>query len=195
MMNRFFHKAILILCCLLALFPAPICAKDALRKEYKIKIALVYNFLRFTEWGDEKKNSKTLVVGVYAQDDVFKLSMSLNGKSAKNRNIVVKRISEKDLINPEKKSFSEYDVVLMTKFRSWDRKVNLKKIIDATKKNHQLFIGEFDRFLEMGGMINFIREKNNVNFEVNLDVVRSANLDINAHMLKCAKRVILTKKP
>ena len=52
-----------------------------------------------------------------------------------------------------------------------------------------LTVGEFGGFAELGGVINFISERNKVRFEINTDAARSTGLTISSELLKLAKLV------
>ena len=65
----------------------------------------------------------------------------------------------------------------------------MEGVIEYLKGRHVLTIGETTDFARMGGVINFIRVKNKIRFEINVAAAKQANLKISSKMLKLAKIV------
>jgi hypothetical protein len=155
--------------------------------EYKIKTALIYNFLKFTEWPDESKTKK-LTLGLLSEDEkVYKHLKTLEGKLVKSRPITVMRLKEKDLLTPDSRSSKRIDVLYVPKSK---KKIDFKKLLAKQRGKPVLTIGEKTGFLEAGGIINFMKEDNRIHFEINLDAARTAKLQLKTSLLKLAKRVI-----
>jgi hypothetical protein len=49
-------------------------------------------------------------------------------------------------------------------------------------------VGETDRFIETGGMINFVAEGNKIRFQINEVAAESAGLKISSKLLSLASR-------
>lgn len=203
---------LLILSLMLGVVPgASLRAESAPSNEYKIKAALIYNFLKFTEWPEKKEwpekpvkpedvdlnrdsgQSRELVLGLYGSDDIYKTCLSLRGKTVKNRKIRIKRLQEKDFKDKDLKALKEIDVLYLSNTWYLKKKVDLKKLLETLKHKSILTIGETKGFLEIGGIINFLKESNHIRFEINLDAAKNAKLHIKTSVLKLAKRVLQRK--
>jgi hypothetical protein len=64
------------------------------------------------------------------------------------------------------------------------------KILESLKGKSVLTVGETKGFLEAGGMVELSFENDRLQMEVNLVVVRKANLKVDARLLAMAKRVV-----
>jgi len=148
-------------------------------REYMIKAGFLYNFAKFVEWPKEvfKNTTAPLIIGIYGKD-LFGSSFdqTIKAKSVQGRGLLIKRFKTLDeltvchilFINPsEKEHFSE--------------------IMNKLMGSHVLTVSETERFAERGGIINFIKEGNNVRFEINLDTAEKNGLKISSRLLKLAK--------
>jgi len=209
-------RILLVMLCLVCFLSASLAQADTqskLLREYRIKSALMYNFLKFIDWPKEPKttsqadtkktpapkpvnklsarDAKKIYIALVAEPDVYNTCKIIQGKKVKNKTVQINRFSHRQVKDPN--GLLPYDLVYMTtppkSLRSFDADAVLKKL----KKHRILTAGEIPRFLERGGMINFVRKKNNILFEINLDVMQQEGFDIKAQLLRLAKRVI--KKP
>ena len=148
-------------------------------REYMIKAGFLYNFAKFVEWPKEVFENTTapLIIGIYGKD-LFGSSFeqTINTKTVQGRGLLIKRFKTLDeltvchilFINPsEKEHFSE--------------------IMNKLMGSHVLTVSETERFAERGGIINFIKDGNNVRFEINLDAAEKNGLKISSRLLKLAK--------
>lgn len=170
--------------------------------EDEVKVAFVYNFIRFIDWPQEKTigPNDPIIIGVIGPEFLLHAFESLKDKQAKNRDIVTK--SFVDLANMKKNSqdsdsqwnkriemLKTCHVVLL--FPLYRQQTNsLSDILDELKGLAVLTIGESSGFLEKGGIINFIKEEGRIQFEINAIAARKSNLDISSKLLRVAKRVI-----
>ncbi len=165
--------------------------------EYQIKAVYLYNFLLFVEWpksgGDEKKDSggagkidgdRPIIIGIVGKDPFGESFREVEGKpvSAGKRRLEVKRFGRYrrntdmrgcDLLfvcESEKKYFSE--------------------ILRPLKRKPVLTVGEWSGFLKAGGMINLVKVKNRIRWEINRTPVKKAQLKISAQLLRNATRVV-----
>ena len=68
-------------------------------------------------------------------------------------------------------------------------KAELEKILEHTKDESVLVVGEEPGFAASKGVINFIIEKKRVRFEINPSAVKRARLVLSSELLKLAKIV------
>jgi uncharacterized protein DUF4154 len=182
-------------------------------REYQIKSALMFNVLKFIDWPKEPKSTsetdaknaplrnpaaklsareaKTIFIALIAEPDVYNACKIIQEKKIKNQTIRVNRFPHRQVKDPN--VLLPYDLVYMTAPTKSLRVFDVSVILNTLKKHRILTIGEIPRFLERGGMINFVREQNHILFEINLDVMRQEGFAIKAQLLRLAKRVI--KKP
>jgi bifunctional DNA-binding transcriptional regulator/antitoxin component of YhaV-PrlF toxin-antitoxin module len=82
---------LVLLTCLLAADAYPE-SKTAQYKEYEVKAAFMYNFLKFIDWPAEKtaSNSNQIIIGIIGQDPFGSAADILKDKKVEDRNVVVK---------------------------------------------------------------------------------------------------------
>lgn len=156
-------------------------------KEYELKAAYIYNFIKFTDWPKDtfKEEKDPLIIGVFNEDQQKSLSKILKEKKKDNRPIQIVHLKNDD-DKSEKKLQSCQVLFFPDTLKKSDELVIFKHI-----KNHPILtIGERNQFLETGGMINFILEKKKIRFEINLIEADKAKLQIRAKLVRLAKRVI-----
>lgn len=174
-------------------------------QETQVKAAFVYNFIKFVDWPKEKEveNNEPITIGIIGSGDFIKAFDPIKNKKIKDRNISIKYFPDYEKL---KKSNDSYD-------SQWDTKIealkvchvlmfcncdavtirNPNQIIKALEGLPILTIGESEKFLEAGGIINFLMEGNKVNFEVNSTAAKVNKLKISSNLLRLAKRVIEEK--
>jgi hypothetical protein len=64
------------------------------------------------------------------------------------------------------------------------------KILELVRGSNTLTVGESSGFLDAGGMVNLDFRNDSMQFDVNLDAVRAAQLNLDARFLSLANRVI-----
>ncbi len=62
----------------------------------------------------------------------------------------------------------------------------IRRDLDALRGLPVLTVSDADRFLQHGGMIQFVMKENHVRFAVNLDAVRDARLSLSSEFLRVA---------
>jgi hypothetical protein len=149
--------------------------------EYQVKAVFLYNFAKFVEWPPEAfaDASAPVILGIIG-DDPFGavLDRTIKGKTVNGRALLVKRAKQvRDL--------KGCHIV----FISASERERLAQILEALSRSSVLTIGETERFVHLGGIINFIIEANKVHFEINVDVARRAQLKISSKLLTLAKLI------
>jgi len=199
-------KAYIFVVAVLALFVAPIVpkarAESTSSREYKIKAAFLYNFIKFVDWPKEKMadSNEPIIIGIICSKKFVKALETLIHIKIKNRNISIKYFEGYEKL---KKSQDDDD-------RQWNQKIealktchvlmfcicdsvrieNSSQIIKALKGSPVLTVGETDGFLESGGIINFLMEDKKVRFEINVTAAKKSKLKISSKLLRLAKRVV-----
>lgn len=148
--------------------------------EYEIKAAMYVNLLRLVDWpaGRFGGAASPLVIGVYGSDDMAR-ALELMARSANNsvgaRRITIRRISAAA-------DAEECNSV----FVGGGDKKKIQATLDVLRKTPVLTVGEDDRFIALGGMIDLLVRDDRVQIEVNLDVAQSTGLTISSRLLKIA---------
>jgi hypothetical protein len=168
--------AFLIGCLLLPGLSVRPAAAQSSKREYAIKAAFVYNFLKFIDW--PSGGNRPLVVGVFGSNPFGSALTNLNGKTAKGRTISVRQINGV--------ADAESCDVLFIPASEADRQ---QQLLQAVRGSSVLTIGERRGFAQSGGVINFVVEDDKVRFEVNPAAAERAKLSIGSEMLKLAKIV------
>ncbi len=155
--------------------------ETALELEYRVKAAQLYFFAKFTQWpakaiGDASQPISFVILGKDPFGDA--LEKNIKGKTIKGHQTVIHRIQKLD-------DLKKCHIL----FVCASEKKNGAKILDTIKNRNILTVGDFEGFAEQGGIINFIKIKNNVRFEINVDASNRAKLKINAQVLGLAKIV------
>ena len=155
-------------------------AAPASLREYQIKAAFLYNFVKFVEWPAEAfaETDGTITIGVLGEDPFGAALETLQGKTVKGRKLVIKRF--KDLQDLQSSHIL---------FISSSEKEHLPQIFETLKDVSALTVGEMAQFAHGGGIINFTRRKNKIRFEINVDAAERAGLKISSKLLRLAKVV------
>lgn len=153
-------------------------------REYSVKAAFLYNFIRFTEWPRSRKNRQPIVIGVLGANpfnaSVFK---AVEGKNVplKKRKLVVKYLGE---FRPSV-DLKQCDLL----FISASEKDNYRSIVKAVADAPIMTVADSAGFLERGGMINLVISKRNVRWEINDDAVKKSSLKLSSQLYRSAVRV------
>ena len=157
-------------------------AEESSQSEYYSKAASLYNFTKFIEWPQESFSGpkSPFIIGI-AGDDPFNgaLNRAVKDKSYKSHRIEVRRVAAPH-------EFQNCHVLFIS--RSENKKI--ADILKTVKRSSVLTVSETDRFLQSGGMINFLTEGTRVRFEINHDAARTAQLEVSSKLLGLASRVI-----
>lgn len=147
--------------------------------EYEIKAAMYVSLLRLVDWpaGRYSGTASPLVIGVYGSDDMAReLEAIAQSKIATGaRRIAVRRISG-----------AADAAECQSVFVGGGDKKKIQAALDAVAKTPVLTVGEDERFITLGGMIDLMVKDDRVRIEVNLDVAQSAGLTISSRLLKIA---------
>jgi hypothetical protein len=167
-------------------------------KEYEVKAAFMYNFLKFIDWPEEKMahSGNQIVIGIIGEDPFGAAADIFKDKKVEDRNVVVRRFegieqlkkaAEKDKPANEKLEALKTCHLL---FICLSEQREAREIIDIVGKNGVLTVGDTSSFIESGGAINFFMEENKIRFNINLTASEKAGLKIRSQLLRLAKKVV-----
>ena len=192
---------ILLLCLLLVFCPLTNATLGTTKAELKaktIKAAMIFKFLMFVEWpkGAIDEKSGEIRIGVIGEEAAAVAMKAINGKQSGDLKVVVVPIKLNELretLSQAQRGDGRQVAALQqlhALYFTETEKVDLSGLLEPLRQYPILMIGEQDRFLEQGGMINFALDDATVKFEIHLDNVESAKLKIRSQLLRLAKRVI-----
>ncbi len=110
--KRLFGPILVLLTCLLAgdVYPE---SKSAQYKEYEVKAAFMYNFLKFVDWPEGKMagNGNQIIIGIIGQDPFGSAADILKDKKVEEHSVVVKHFDGfqqlKDAVEKDKTELAD----------------------------------------------------------------------------------------
>jgi hypothetical protein len=155
-------------------------AQSAVAREYEIKAAYLYNFIKYIDWPAQglPTGSDTITIGVIGGNPFGPALATLDGKMVKGRKLVIKEaVRLEDLPSCQ--------IV----FVSPSEAQRMQEILNASNEAKVLTVSEVEGFAARGGIINFIEERNKVRFEINAEAAKRKGFVISSELLKLAKVV------
>jgi hypothetical protein len=153
-------------------------AQDAPPSEYRLKAAFLFNFAKFVEWPPEAfaETNSPFVIGVLG-DSPFgeELAQTVGGKDINAHPITLQTF---------RVAAEATNCHLL--FVSTSEQKRLLEIIPRLRGAAILTVGETERFIEAGGMINFVSENHKIRFQINDDAAKGARLKISSKLLSLA---------
>jgi hypothetical protein len=153
-----------------------------INREYAIKAAYLYNFVRYVEWPPEafENNAAPFVIGVLGKDPLgSNLDEIANTKKIDGRKIIIKRFA----------SMADYTPCHILFVSGAATATQKESAVKMTQSTLLLLVGEDAGFAEKGVAINFIIENNRVRFEINQEAAKQNKLKISSKLLSLAKIV------
>lgn len=168
----------------------PLCtaaAANPLALEYKVKTGYLFNFANYVEWPSAvlPAPDSPFVIGVLDDGEALPvLTALLKGKSVHGHPVQVRAVSA-DRVG------SGLHILFVTRAAG----VSPAKIETALDGAATLLVGETDRFAEDGGMVGFVREGENIRFQLNLERLTEAGLKASAKLASVARLVTSGRAP
>ena len=162
--------------------PTSTLAQEAAASEYQVEAAFLYHFAEFVEWPTEAftTHDTPFVIGVLGENPFGKaLEEAVRDKAINGHPL--------RLMHFDNRSLAELHQCHILFIAPSERK-HLPEIFQALKQKSVLTVGHMERFIEMGGMINFIIEGKRVRFEINDEAARRVSLKISAKLLTLARQ-------
>ena len=153
-------------------------AQELRPTEYQVKAAFLYNFAKFVEWPSQAFASEDspLVIGVLGENPFNEdLARTIQNKTIDNHPLQLKELRA---------------VTQATNchilFISTSEKDRLPEILNSLKGASVLTVGETDRFLETGGMVNFVFQGTKIRFQINKEAASRAGLKVSSKLMSLA---------
>lgn len=174
--------------------------EEAHRREYKIKAAFIYNFLKGVEWPQEvfADPNIPIKVGIIGRELFGEAFDPIKNKSVKGRKVIIRKLIGPSQITDSNNPLESLDVKEIKSFHLLficaSESQYLDGILNLVRDKPVLTISEIDGFMQAGGIINFVPDTPKAIFEVNLIASERAKLVISSKLLRIADKVIENKK-
>jgi hypothetical protein len=176
----------------------PVGAQPPSPTEFDVKAAFLYNFGKFVQWpapaadvaastftvlsistAASPSNSEPFTIGVLGTDP-FKpgLEKRLAGKTIQDRTVDVKVSQNID-------DLRDCRIIYIAPGAEQDTAYVLGRLADKPV----LTVGEGKRFFLQGGMVSFQMESRRIRFDINLQRVRAAGLDMSSQLIRLGRTV------
>ncbi len=144
----------------------------------QLTLVYLYNFLKFTEWPQgDALNELTLCVSENAKFGAELGDLAV--RTAQNKNVRILRIA----------LGADTRICQLLFIDRAEHVLGIREWLRGTANRPILLVSDLPGFLDIGGMIMLTEENNRLQFEVNLDNVKSTGLKLNSQLLKLAREV------
>ncbi|MCP4546863.1 MAG: YfiR family protein [bacterium] len=144
--------------------------------EYRLKAAFLYNFAKFIEWPEKGSDSGEFILGIYGEDPFGDaLDSTILGKTVKGHTLTVRYCSGLEEIKGCRILFAGSSEL---------------KMIKELAGLPILLVGEDDKVIENGGIVEFFMEDQRIRFRIHAGRAEKAGLKISSKILRLATDVI-----
>lgn len=180
MRGLFSLRTVLILMGCLASAGATGAVTEALKREYEVKAAFLFNFAKYGQWPAAQLGVSSFRFCIADGADVMEILTSHLGQ---------RRLHELPVQVSLLGNVAEpgCHVVFLTSAVS---NAQQKAMLNAYLQQPVLLVGEATEFLQLGGAIRLFIASGTVHFEVNLDNLQRQQLQLSSKLLRHADRVI-----
>jgi len=146
--------------------------------ENQVKALLLLNFAKYVDWPSDAFTDTNMPIGIAVvgnsgiSDDLKKV---VEGKNVGGRAIVIKKIATDA-------ELAQCHILFITAAE----KSHVAVILSKINARPVLTVGETGRFMEQGGIINFVKKDDQIRLEINLDAARQAKVRISSKLLSVA---------
>lgn len=157
---------------------------NAQYSEYEVKAAYIFNFAKFIEWPESYLPGDTLYLCVFKNDPFgIILEKTMIGRKVNGKDWKIKRINSIDDI--DKCHILIFSGIKQHEMLSLMPKIGNKPIVTIGD--------EMQNFCQIGGVINFMPQFSDRQFEINKDIADDIRIKISPKLLLLAK-IISTKE-
>lgn len=172
---------------LLLLLAQPASAQRPAAAEHEVKAAYLYNFARFVAWPPRTaaRAQEPFAICVLGTDPFGRaLDMIVQDVEVEGARVVPRRVqSARDAL----------DCRIL--FISTSEEPGLDAILATLDRADVLTVSDMPRFVQRGGMIQFVIDKGRVRFEVALPPAQDAGLMLRSELLRVASAVRRERRP
>jgi YfiR/HmsC-like len=154
-------------------YAAVVAAESA--TEPVVRTALLFNFLKFTEWPAEASDATHLHVCIASSDPELIAAMeTINARQVQGKAVLIMGFRQQ----------ADCEVIYVDSRQRWN------SIREKPGQAHALTIGGYAGFVTDGGMIEIILQQGGSRFDINLGEAKRAGLRFYPQLLKLARRIV-----
>lgn len=160
---------------------APARAQESVQLvEQEIKAGLLYNFLKYTAWPQErdKAANASIVVCLLGGDPFAGRLQPMAGRTVNQHTIELRNLGGIEDAGP-----------CSLLFVHGDEKPRWAQLSRALAAKPLLTVSDFPGFTDLGGMIEFTRTGNRIGVKINTGAVAAAHLQVEDRLLRLANAV------
>jgi hypothetical protein len=177
--------ALLLAAGLCAGFCRSLHAQQAKPTEDQVKAAYLYNFGRYVKWPPDSAHGGGFTICVLSDGTLAPtLTAAVAGQKLNGKAVLVRRLA-----SPQEAAGCH---ILFVDSGESGR---VRDLLAALDQSPVLTVSDMPGFLQQGGMIQFVLERDNIRFKVDLSNVSSARLTLSSELLKVAAAVQGTTQP
>lgn len=146
--------------------------------EYQVKAAFLFNFAKFVVWPPHKftQPDSPLIIGVVGTDPFGGLlEEAVQDNRINDRTVIVRHVDSMQELR-------KCHIVFVSRSEA----ERLGPILSEVRGDNVLTVGETEKFISRGGMINFVMLGNTVRFQINDSAARHAGLKISSKLASLA---------
>jgi hypothetical protein len=151
---------------------------DQAGMEYQVKAAFLFHFAEFVDWPSHKftQPDSPLVIGIIGSDPFGGLlEEAVQDKRINDRVVIIRHVEAMEELR-------KCHMIFICRSEA-DR---LGPILSEVRGDNVLTVGETDKFISHGGMINFVMMGDTVRFQINDSAARRAGLKISSKLSSLA---------
>lgn len=149
--------------------------------EAQLKTIYLFNFSRFVQWPEPKKDLKIFQFCTYPKNPFGETLHQLEKRTIKTKPVQINELSS---VNDIKSCHAVYIALKPD--------ADLSKVTAVAQKHHVLTISDQQDFVNRAGMIQMFIVKGKIRFNINYDSSLSASLQIDSKLMQLASDVIKT---
>lgn len=152
--------------------------------EREVKAAFLYNFTRFVQWpAGLPRNGEPFRLCAIADGEMTRvIERTVAGESVNGRPLVVTQ--------PQRPEDAHGCQIL---YVGRSERQRAARLLAAVRNLPVLTVGDASRFMEQGGVIEFVLQEGLVRFDVNMSAVQRSNLKLSSNLLRVARHVEPTR--
>lgn len=146
--------------------------------EYQTKAAFLFNFAKFVDWPPHKftQPDSPLIIGIVGSDPFGELlEEAVQDKRINDRTVMVRHIDDMEELR-------KCHILFVCR----SEVTRLPKILWEVRGDNVLTVGETDKFISRGGIINFVMVGSAVRFQIDNNAAKRAGLKISSKLQQLA---------
>lgn len=148
--------------------------------EYELKASLLFKFIPFIEWPEIASKNSTLNIGVVGKNPFGRTLDSLDGYKLGTYTIRIEYFNT----SAHTDQFKKCQILYLATFESAEN-----RILEVIAGQPILSIADSEGFAERGGVIEFVKKRSRITFEINHASATKAGLNLCSQLLRLAEIV------